>query len=206
MKIFLLSFFLLYFFPTNREVHGNFEKGQILNDSSFGMSPKELKVLEYMNIVRTDPDYFKNKYLTPYLDSVKRKPDKWVRSLLKDLDKHKPCGKLVPQEDLHLEASKHAEDLGNSGKASHSSSKGLSYPKRTKYLLAKYSLVSENCQFGYIDPLSIVIDLLIDENIPDLGHRKTILNPELVYAGVSIKPHKKFGYNCVIEFAGKLIK
>jgi uncharacterized protein YkwD len=57
----------------------------------------------------------------------------------------------------------------------------------------------ENCQYGYNDGLSIVIDLLIDEEIPDLSHRKSLLNSEVKFIGVAIRKHKIYRYNCVIE-------
>ena len=36
----------------------------------------------------------------------------------------------------------------------------------------KYKSVGECCQYGFKDPLAIVIDLLIDEGIADTAHRK----------------------------------
>jgi hypothetical protein len=53
-----------------------------------------------------------------------------------------------------------------------------------------------------LDPLAIVCDLLIDENVKTGAHRRLILNPELKYISVSIQAHKKYEYNTVIEYAG----
>jgi uncharacterized protein YkwD len=66
--------------------------------------------------------------------------------------------------------------------------------------------VFENCQYGYGDALSIVIDLLIDEGIPSLSHRKSLLNPEVLYIGVSIKKHKTYVFNTVIELSSEIKK
>jgi hypothetical protein len=46
------------------------------------------------------------------------------------------------------------------------------------------------------------MSLLIDKDVAGTGHRKTILDKRLVYAGVSIQPHKEYRWNCVIDFAG----
>ena len=47
--------------------------------------------------------------------------------------------------------------------------------------------------------LEIVIQLLIDQGVSSLGHRYICLG---TYArvGVSIKPHKSYGTNCVLDF------
>ena len=62
---------------------------------------------------------------------------------------------------------------------------------------------AENCSYGYQDALSIVITLLIDDGIKDLGHRKNILNESYNSVGVAIRPHKKYRVNCVIDFGNQ---
>jgi uncharacterized protein YkwD len=47
---------------------------------------------------------------------------------------------------------------------------------------------------------------MIDEGIEDVGHRKTILSPEYIYAGVAQANHKKYRNSCVQIFGGKLLK
>jgi len=51
--------------------------------------------------------------------------------------------------------------------------------------------------------LSVVIDLLIDTDVANFGHRKTILNCDLQFVGVSIQLHNKFRTNTVIEYADR---
>ncbi|MCZ6692800.1 MAG: CAP domain-containing protein, partial [Bacteroidetes bacterium] len=62
--------------------------------------------------------------------------------------------------------------------------------------------IGENCAYGLYSPLDIVMGLLIDEGVSDLGHRKNILNPDYKVIGVAIRPHKSYGTNCVQDFAG----
>jgi uncharacterized protein YkwD len=69
--------------------------------------------------------------------------------------------------------------------------------------MGKYSYVGENCYYGMEDPVVIVIKLLIDEGVKDLGHRHNMLEPSFNSVGVSIKPHKQYGYNCVMDFGAK---
>lgn len=63
-----------------------------------------------------------------------------------------------------------------------------------------YIEVAENIYYGRYTPEEIVMQLLIDEKIEDLGHRHNLLNPKYNSIGVSIKPHKKYEYNCVMSF------
>ncbi len=63
--------------------------------------------------------------------------------------------------------------------------------------------MGENCDYGFEDPLTIVMRLLIDEGNPNYGHRTTILDPNFKHIGVSIQPHTKWNFNCVQEFGGE---
>jgi len=67
-------------------------------------------------------------------------------------------------------------------------------------VMTKYMEVGENIYYGEFTAEEIVLQLLIDEGIEDLGHRKNILNPRFNSIGVSIKPHKSYVYNCVMSF------
>jgi uncharacterized protein YkwD len=66
--------------------------------------------------------------------------------------------------------------------------------------MKKYTEVGENIYYGPYTPLEIVIQLLIDDGIEDLGHRKNLLSPKFNSIGVAIKPHKTYEYNCVMGF------
>jgi len=73
-----------------------------------------------------------------------------------------------------------------------------------KAISKKYYEHFENYQYGLGDPLEIVIDLLIDDNVNDTPHRNAILNSSLQYIGSSIQPHIVYKHNCVIELGGRL--
>jgi uncharacterized protein YkwD len=62
--------------------------------------------------------------------------------------------------------------------------------------------MAENCDYGNNKAFDIVMSLLIDEDVPSLGHRENILDPEYKYVGTSIQPHKRYDWNCVIDFGG----
>lgn len=46
------------------------------------------------------------------------------------------------------------------------------------------------------------MNLLIDEGVKTLGHRKNILDPHAKVIGVSIQPHNLYKHICVIDYGG----
>lgn len=178
------------------------EKANSAKDVTY-MNAEEKKVVFYTNLVRMNPQLFLKTHVIPYLDSTKTKRDKYVLSLIKDLEKAKPCDPYLPMKDLYLDARVHALDMGKAGAIGHNTSKGDNFQKRIVELKKTYTIVFENCQYGYDKALDVVIDLLIDEGIPDYGHRKALLNTSLKYVGVSFEKHKKYKWNCVMMMGGE---
>jgi hypothetical protein len=163
------------------------------------LTKEEKAVIFYLNLVRSNPKLFVSKYLKTYLDTAPIKQTPYLSSLLKELGAMKPMQVITPQFDLYEVAKKHATEMGIQGKTGHISLSGVSYENRASELSKRYEKVMENCQYGYQDGLSIIIDLLIDEDIPDLSHRRSLLNKEVKFIGVSTKKHKVYRYNCLIE-------
>jgi uncharacterized protein YkwD len=110
---------------------------------------------------------------------------------------------LAPDEGLFKAARFHAKDSGKNGIVGHSSSDGTSFSKRLPKYVKGWNRLAENCSYGYEEATNIVGQLLLDENVPSLGHRKSIINPELEYIGVSIQPHTQYRFNCVMDFCAK---
>jgi hypothetical protein len=179
-----------------------YSEGNSAKDVTY-MNEEEKQVVYYCNLVRMNPSLFGETYLKAYLDTARPFREKWVRSLQKDLRSGTPLSILFPAEDLAREARDHAADMGKSGKAGHNRSSGKSFKFRMQRFKDAYSSVGENCDYVNNKALSIVMSLLIDEGIEDLGHRKNILSRDFHFIGVSIKPHRKYGFNCVMDFGGE---
>lgn len=90
-----------------------------------------------------------------------------------------------------------AKDMGKHGKMGHTNSKRQSFGNRT----SSFGYLGENCSYGYNKALDIVFQLMLDEGVPSLGHRKNILNLNYHIIVVSIHKHKKWDWNCVVDFA-----
>jgi uncharacterized protein YkwD len=113
-----------------------------------------------------------------------------------------PSPLLKPLYSLTKTAKEQAEDLNASGKASHYNHKGESPSTRIRKL-DSFGMVGENIDFGNSTPLDIIFNLLIDDGIKGVGHRKNILHPGFTHVGIAIGPHPEYSVLCVQDFASK---
>jgi uncharacterized protein YkwD len=138
--------------------------------------------------------------LDPYVKLANPANNDYLKSLYTDLRDAYNLKTLAPQHKLSLSADFHATDMGNKGTTGHNSSDGTDCFERIhRYYRGGY--MGENCSYGYGDALGIVMQLLIDNNVPSKGHRNSILSPNYKQVGISIKPHKVWGFNCVMDFS-----
>lgn len=161
------------------------------------MTDDEKKVIFYINLCRMQPKRFSSTFLKQYITKYPgMASNPYVVSLFSDLKKSKPLHPLQPDSDLYHCAENWAAQTGKSGEVGHGD-----FVKRLKTVLKKtYSEAAENCDYGSEEPLAIVLDLLIDDGVEGVGHRTSILAAKYNNVGVSIKPHKIYHWNCVIDF------
>jgi uncharacterized protein YkwD len=159
------------------------------------------QVLDLMNIARINPQGFLTEYLSPYLEKHNLTENSYAVSLMNDLKIRGKVSALQLSPALITTAKAHAIDMGTKNKIGHTSSKGVTFDKRLRERAKAKGTVAENCDYGNAEPLDIVMSLLIDDGIENLGHRKNILEPRLNYVGIAIENHKKYGVNCVMDFA-----
>jgi uncharacterized protein YkwD len=142
---------------------------------------------------------FARTFLEAYLDEKGLKKNGYVRSLFRDLKKTSGLTPLVHESDLTAIALEHARKTGESGQTGHQN-----FNQRFEEVLGNpYSLVAENLAYGHSEAIDIVMSLLIDEGIRNLGHRKNILHPQFNSVGVVIRPHERYRIQCVIDFGSR---
>jgi uncharacterized protein YkwD len=56
--------------------------------------------------------------------------------------------------------------------------------------------------YGHDRAQAIVALLIVDDGVPDRGHRRSIFNPRFTHAGVAFGPHPQYGWSCVVDLAG----
>lgn len=166
------------------------------------LSEEEKQVIYYINLVRMNPPLFEETILESYLDTADIKKSKELKELRKSLRASSAKQLLAPSKLLTDLAREHAKDMGTTGRTGHNASDGTTFKERMQVAAAAHNGLNENANYGYKNGLAIVIDLLIDEDVPHAGHRRNILDPEMLFIGVAIETHRRYGFNCVQDFGG----
>lgn len=163
------------------------------------LNDEEKKVILFMNMARYDGQLFSDTFLKAYIQENRLENNTFIRSLRRDLKKVQQLKALMPEQDLTAVAQEHARLMGEKGKTGHDG-----FKKRFEPLLGNpYVHVGENCSYGYERAIDIVLSLLIDDGIKDVGHRKNILAADFNAVGVAIRPHSNYRVNCVMDFGSR---
>lgn len=117
------------------------------------------------------------------------------------LETVRPVGPLRFNEGLATAARLHAEDLGARGALSHTGGDGSRLSDRLNRLGTWQGLIAEAIGTLEEDPRELVIQLLVDDGVPDRGHRRNLFNPELHQAGAASARHTTDRVVTVIDFA-----
>ncbi len=107
---------------------------------------------------------------------------------------------------MSLSAMDHVAEQGPTGLTGHPSGDGRRPWDRINQYGAGQGMIAENIAYGRLTARMMVLGFIVDDGIPDRGHRINIFNPELRYAGLACGDHKQFGIMCVIDFAGEYVE
>jgi hypothetical protein len=144
-----------------------------------GMRGVEKEMVLLLNKARTNPPKFAREYL---MDKKMRNPI--ARELYTKLLETKPMEPLKADELLLMPAKRMAVAFGTKGIGK--------LKKQPKY--------ATTLGFGKSTSLDIVLDLLLDQDIPERTRRMQILNPEYTSFGVGFHPHTKYRYIWVMMY------
>jgi hypothetical protein len=112
----------------------------------------------------------------------------YYQSLFKKLRRMKSLSIIYPDYKLFKLAECWAVEAGKRGLKGHDRKK------------CPYGYNAEACDYGNKNGFDVVLNLLIDKAVPNLGHRKILLG-DYTKMGVAIRPHKlDFNYNAVLDF------
>lgn len=169
-------------------------------ENAFYLNSKEKELLLLLNLARVAPENFNRSVYKPYLQEKGISKSSYTKSLERALSQLSALPPLMPHQGLTKVAESQAKDLNQSGKVSHYNSRGESPGKRIGKV-GNFNMTAENIDFGNSTPLDILFNLLIDEGVKGVGHRKNLLHPNLTHIGVAIGPHPTYGVMCVQDFA-----
>ena len=124
-----------------------------------------------------------------------------LKECIQFLKKAEPLPILNPAEGLAKASAELVNDQQNHGGIGHIARNGSTPQKR----IEKYGdwdvCSAEDITYGSFEARQIVIALLIDDGVPDRGHRKNIMNPCFHFAGVANGGHPSYLSMCVIDYA-----
>lgn len=172
----------------------------------------EDQVLDRINLLRQNPAAYAQRLsqLRPYFRGntlylpgqerglLTREGVDAVEEVIAYLEGQTPLPPLSRGELLDLAAREHAVVQGALGTRGHFSPDGASPGDRVQRR-GGGRLVGEDISYGYADADEVVRQLVIDDGVPDRGHRDLLFNRELRYAGVGCGSHSAYGHMCVID-------
>lgn len=151
----------------------------------------EKDAIKYINLARLYPQDFAKfevvNYKGPskYGDYLKNSP--YFKSLLNDLSKASAVQALYFDNAAYENAKCFAIEQGLAGEEGHTR------------INCKKGNYAECCSYGMDTGLDIVMQWLIDHNVPSLGHRINCLNKSYKKIGLSVQYHRKWGKLAVAD-------
>ena len=115
-----------------------------------------------------------------------------------------PVPALAASRSLTLSAQDHVKDIGPLGMTGHAGSDGSQPAVRMNRYGTPRTTGGEVITFGSISARSIVIQLIVDDGVAGLNHRKNLFDTAYRVAGIAIGPHKTYEQVCVVDLADQM--
>jgi uncharacterized protein YkwD len=180
------------------------------------LNPSQLEkgILAEMNRARTNPQAYslslrkwrqkfrgKKARLAPGFFLQTKEGVGAVDEAIKVLAKTPASNQLRMSIGMTKAARDHVLDQGRRGTIGHAgSNKSTPFDRINRY--GRWGKTAgENISYGADTAAAVVRDLIVDDGIPDRGHRANIFRPEYRLAGVACGQHKTYRIMCVITYA-----
>jgi len=170
------------------------------------------EVLEEINFLRTDPQGYVQvlrDYRTRFRENIVVRPGRVsiqtyegvaaVDEAIRDMQRQPAVTALRPDAILARAAADHVADQGASGGFGHYGADGRDFTVRIARRGGQ-PYGGENISYGYETAREVVLQLLVDDNVRDRGHRVNLFREGFVRAGAACGRHARYDYMCVIDF------
>jgi len=178
----------------------------------------EKDVILETNKARSDPRKYAQMYIKPmignYKDKLYRRENGTFFQSTEGAAAAEECFKamsddgaarplLTPLKGLYLAARDHALDQGATGQFMHIGGDGSTSKDRVlRHCDSNAPQIgwAENISYGPARARDIVCFLLIDDGVPDRGHRDIIMEPHFTQTGAFFGPHPVAKWMCVVTY------
>ena len=156
------------------------------------MSADERETIWILNMARTEPALFGKTVVRPYSqrNGIDMTSATYYLSLMKELRNLQPLPILQPDQVCFTSAQCHAVSAGKTGYTGHD--------RQSQQCRDVKKFNGECCSYGVEEPIGVVVTLLVDEDVPSLGHRNILLG-SYAKIGVATRPHKSYRTNTVLD-------
>lgn len=180
------------------------------------LSELEKEVIYEINLFRSNPSEYAEKYIAPLARYYERKVlhypgDKSIitqegisalNECVRVLKKASTAPVLYPDKLLTNAANDHQKDQSKTGKTGHTGNDRSNVKDRIERYGKWQVRIAENIAYGNTSAQQIVIFLLIDDGVKSRGHRTNLLHPDFNSIGVACGTHPRYNTICVMDFAG----
>ena len=115
------------------------------------------------------------------------------------LQQQRPLPPFEHSDLLQRAAGEHVVEQGPRGATGHKSRNGERADARV-WRQGGGGHVAETITYGPPSAVEVVRQLIVDDDVPDRGHRRVVYSEEFGFAGVRCGPHKRYGKMCVAVF------
>ena len=175
-------------------------------------------IFEQHNIIRTNPSAYipiLEKQISYFKGDVIIKPGSncgistsegksAYQECINFLKKQKAIGKLELNENLSKAAQDHVDDIGPKGICDHTGSDDSGPSERIERYIDWGITMGENIDFGAHTGQEIIISLIVDDGVPDRGHRNSIFNPKFKFVGIGCGKHEEYQSCTVLDYVGEI--
>lgn len=112
-----------------------------------------------------------------------------------------PLPPLTVSRGMSSGARDHVREQGHTGAFGHQGRDGTYVDQRVNCHGAWLSQISENLSYGFDNARLMTVNLIIDDGVPDRGHRNNIFDPQARVMGLACGPHPATQIVCVMTFA-----
>lgn len=117
------------------------------------------------------------------------------------MERQAPLPPLTEGQILTLAARDHADEQGWTGEEGHLSRNGATPSDRVRRRGGDV-YVGEGISYGFADAGDVVRQLIIDDGVPDRGHRTLLFTADFRFAGVGCGRHRTYLHMCVVDLSG----